>query len=65
MLKLAKENSWAGKIVSVREKAGLSQAEASRLWGFSQPLLSMWEHSLRTPTGLYRAKLERILKRLE
>lgn len=56
---------FAERIKAARQKLELSQGEAARLWGFSHQLLGMWENGRRNPCGLYREKLEKILKRIE
>jgi ribosome-binding protein aMBF1 (putative translation factor) len=60
-----KMKSFAKRIITARQKAGLSQSEAARKWGFSYGLMSMWESGKRNPSGLYREKLERFLRRIE
>ena len=65
MLMVASKKSYGEPIKAARQKAGLSQAVACRHWGFNQAILSMWENGQRNPCGLYRQKLERILKRIE
>jgi DNA-binding transcriptional regulator YiaG len=59
------EKSLTARMKAARERLGLSQAQAARQWGFSQQTLNAWEIGLRNPAGLYRKKLERILRRVE
>jgi DNA-binding transcriptional regulator YiaG len=60
-----KMKSFPERIIAARQKAGLSQAQAARKWGFSRGLMSMWESGQRNPSGLYRQRLERFLRRIE
>ena len=57
--------SFAVRIKAARQKAGLSQPKAAKAWGFSVDTLRCWEQEERNPAGLYRAKLEKVLKRIE
>ena len=70
MLPFATQNlpprkDFAERIRTVRERLNLSQSELARRWGFSRPLLGMWEKGSRNPSGLYREKLEKILRKIE
>jgi DNA-binding transcriptional regulator YiaG len=60
-----KNSSFAERIRAVRERLNLSQTALARQWGFSRALLGMWENGSRNPSGLYREKLERALKKFE
>jgi DNA-binding transcriptional regulator YiaG len=66
-LRLQEKNdlTFSERIKRARLKMSLSQAEASRQWGFSQPLMNMWESGRRNPCGLYRERLEKALGRIE
>jgi DNA-binding transcriptional regulator YiaG len=55
--------SFAARILAARTKAGLSQKKAAQAWGFVHDTLCSWEQGERSPSGLYRAKLEKILKK--
>ena len=57
--------TFSARIKAVRAKLDLSQEEAAKSWGFSVPTLRAWEQEVRRPIGLYKAKLERTLRRLE
>jgi DNA-binding transcriptional regulator YiaG len=57
--------SFPDRIKAARGHLGLSQAQAARKWGFPKQTISAWERGRRTPAGLYEAKLQRILKRIE
>ena len=59
------EKSFAVRIKAARKKLGLSQEEAARNWGFSVGTLEAWEQEYRNPAGLYREKLEEVLKEIE
>ena len=39
------------------------QAQAARKWGLPQQTIAAWERGTRNPAGLYKEKLERILRR--
>jgi DNA-binding transcriptional regulator YiaG len=62
---MAKERTLPKRIKSAREALGFSQAQAARKWGFAKQTIQAWEQGMRNPAGLYRAKLECILKRIE
>ena len=57
--------SIAERIRSARKALGLSQAKAAKAWGFSKRTLEVWDQGKQQPSGLYRAKLERVLGRIE
>jgi DNA-binding transcriptional regulator YiaG len=59
------EKSFSDRILAARRKLGFSQLLAARAWGFSLETLRSWEQGERNPAGLYRAKLEKVLKRIE
>ncbi len=59
------EKSFAIRIKAARKKLGLSQEQAARNWGFSVGTLEAWEQEYRNPAGLYRQKLEEVLKQIE
>jgi DNA-binding transcriptional regulator YiaG len=63
--KMMMKESFAKRMKAVRKKLGISQAEAAKEWGFDLGTFQAWEQEYRNPAGLYREKLERILKRLE
>jgi DNA-binding XRE family transcriptional regulator len=58
------EKSFSQRIKDARQAAGLSQATAARKWGFRKQTLSAWEKGIRNPAGLYKEKLERVLRRV-
>jgi ribosome-binding protein aMBF1 (putative translation factor) len=55
--------NFAQRIKEARERLGLSQAALGRKWGLPKQTISAWENGTRTPSGLYRRELERMLKR--
>jgi DNA-binding transcriptional regulator YiaG len=57
--------NFPDRIKAARERLGLSQSQAARKWGFPKQTISAWETGVRTPTGLYGQKIERILKRIK
>ena len=56
---------FSERIKEARAKLGLSQSDFARKWRFPKQTINAWEHGLRIPHGLYRQKIERILKRTE
>ena len=61
----ARRKTYAQRIKAAREKRNLSQTAAAAKWGFHQQTLNLWENGETQPQGLYRAKLEQVLTRLE
>jgi DNA-binding transcriptional regulator YiaG len=59
-----KSTNFPQRIKQARGKLGLSQRAAARLWRFPQTTLRYWEEGERTPAGLYKQKLERVLRRV-
>jgi ribosome-binding protein aMBF1 (putative translation factor) len=57
------EKSFPERIKEARKHLGLSQSALARKWGFPKQTICAWESGFRTPHGLYREKLERLLKR--
>ena len=64
-MKKTNGKSYGERIRVARGRLGWSGRQAARGWGFSQRTLGSWEQGVRNPAGLYREKLERILRRLE
>jgi DNA-binding transcriptional regulator YiaG len=60
-----KKTDFSLRITSARRKLDFSQIQAARAWGFSLETLRSWEQGERNPAGLYRAKLEKVLRRIE
>lgn len=58
------KESFSEQIKEAREKLGLSQRAAAKRWGFPQTTLRYWEEGKRNPAGLYKEKLERVLRRV-
>jgi DNA-binding transcriptional regulator YiaG len=50
---------------TARATLGLSQAQAAKAWKISLGAIHDWEQSRREPRGLYRERIERILRRIE
>ena len=42
-------NKISARLIELRTKAGLTQAQAARSMGFRQSTYSMWEHGQRVP----------------
>jgi DNA-binding transcriptional regulator YiaG len=61
----ASVKTFGARIKAARKKAGFSQAKAAREWGFAKGTLCGWEIDRFVPTGLYREKLEAVLKKIE
>lgn len=59
------KKSLKDRIIAARSKCSLKQREAARLWGFSHSTLQAWENGNRNPAGLYREKLEEVLRQIE
>ena len=47
----------SARLVELRTKAGLTQAQAVRSMGFRQSTYSMWEHGQRVPRDDNKAKI--------
>jgi ribosome-binding protein aMBF1 (putative translation factor) len=58
-------NPYGRRIIEARKKLGIGQRKAAKLWGFDDSTLQAWEHERRQPQGLYREKLEEVLRRVE
>lgn len=61
----ALQENYSERIKGAQEQLGLSQAALARKWGFPKQTVSAWVNNVSAPQGLYREKLERLLKRLE
>ena len=61
----AKMRSFSERLKAARKKLDISQAQAAKDWGFDLGTLQAWEQEYRNPYGLYREKLEGILKQIE
>ena len=59
------KRSFSARMKAVRKKLGLSQAQAAQAWGFDLGTFQAWEQEYRNPAGLYREKLEKILRKIE
>jgi DNA-binding transcriptional regulator YiaG len=57
-----KEKSYATYLKALRKELGLSRKEAGEAWGLSWRTIETWEQGRREPTGLYRERLEEVLK---
>jgi DNA-binding transcriptional regulator YiaG len=60
-----KKEFWAARLVALRKKLGLSRKAAGEAWRLSPRTLQEWEQGRKQPHGLYREKLEGILRRIE
>ena len=58
-------NPYGRRIIEARKKLGIGQRKAAKLWGFDDSTIQAWEHERRQPQGLYREKLEEVLRRVE
>jgi transcriptional regulator with XRE-family HTH domain len=59
------EKSYAERLKAARARLGLTREQAAERWGFSLRTLEHYEQGGRSPRGLYRDKLERVLRRIE
>jgi DNA-binding XRE family transcriptional regulator len=57
--------TFANRIREVRIQLGLSQAAVARKWGLPKQTIWAWENGTRTPSGLYKEKIEKILRKIE
>ena len=64
MPKIQPEN-YAERIKKARAKCSLTQAGAAEAWKISRRTLEYWEQGRSTPRGLYRDRIEQILKEIE
>ena len=62
--KFVKEN-FAVRLRVARKKLGLSRTKAGTTWGIDWRTIEAWEQARHIPTGLYREKIEEILKKIE
>ncbi len=53
------------RIRAARKAYGLSRVKAAKQWGIGAATIRSWEEKQRAPTGLYLARITRILARLE
>ena len=65
-----KSSEMGGKPIDERIKAarkvyGLSRVRAAKQWGICAATIRSWEEKQRAPSGLYLARITRILARLE
>jgi ribosome-binding protein aMBF1 (putative translation factor) len=58
-------NPYGRRIIEARKKLDIGQRKAAKLWGFDDSTIQAWEHERRQPQGLYREKLEEVLRRVE
>jgi DNA-binding transcriptional regulator YiaG len=56
--------TFGKRIKAARKKANLSQSKAAQKWGFAKGTLCGWEIDRFVPMGLYREKLEAVLKEI-
>jgi DNA-binding transcriptional regulator YiaG len=59
------ERNIAERIKAARQSLGLSQSQAAKAWKLNTRTLQDWEQGARMPSGLYRERIERILRRIE
>jgi DNA-binding transcriptional regulator YiaG len=57
--------SFSARILAARKKLGIGQKKAAKAWGFNAVTIQAWEKGRRQPAGLYKQKLERILRKIE
>ena len=59
------ENYLSERIKAARKALGLSRVKAAKTWSISAATIRAWEERTRNPSGLYLARITRILGRLE
>ena len=59
------EKPLSERIKATRKALGLSRVNAAKKWGISPATIRAWEEQKRNPSGLYLARITRILGRLE
>lgn len=62
---MQKKRSYADRISSALISTGFTQAKAAEKWGINRRTLEDWIQKRRTPRGLYRDRLEKILSEIE
>lgn len=55
---------FSERINAARKKLGITRYRAAKEWGFAESTIYAWEANRRTPQGLYKEKLEKILQAL-
>jgi DNA-binding transcriptional regulator YiaG len=55
----------AARLKAARRKLQLTQAQAARRWRVNKRTLEAWEEGEHAPLPVFRARLERILRRVE
>jgi DNA-binding transcriptional regulator YiaG len=55
----------AARLKTARRKLQLTQAQAARRWRVNKRTLEAWEIGEHAPLPVFRARLERILRRVE
>ena len=59
------EKPLSERIKATRKALGLSRVKAAKKWSISAATIRAWEEEKRNPSGLYLARITRILGRLE
>jgi len=60
-----KTTEFTIRLKAAREKAGFTQDQAAESWKLSVKTLRAWEQGWNEPRGLYRTRIERILRKIE
>jgi DNA-binding transcriptional regulator YiaG len=55
----------AARLKAARRKLRLTQAQAARRWRVNKRTLEAWAEGEHAPLPIFRARLERILRRVE
>jgi DNA-binding transcriptional regulator YiaG len=59
------ETPLSERIKAARKALGFSRVKAAKTWSISAATIRAWEENERNPSGLYLARITRILGRLE
>ena len=65
MLSMETTAPLAARLKAARRKLQLTQAQAARRWCVNKRTLEAWEIGEHAPLPVFRARLERILRRVE
>jgi DNA-binding transcriptional regulator YiaG len=57
--------NYADRLRAARKKLNLSRPEAGEIWGLNWRTIEAWEQGVIVPRGLYRERLEEILRPIE
>jgi DNA-binding transcriptional regulator YiaG len=58
-------SDYTVRILAARQKLGIGQRRFAKMAGFDDSTVQSWERGRRRPTGLYKEKLESVLRDIE